>query len=98
MVRIRFARIGTRNAPVHRVVAIDSRKSRDGECIEILGTINRRANKPVVKLEVEKIKAWIARGAQPTLAIRRLLAREGHMDAPKIPEQTKQHLTKKNNA
>jgi small subunit ribosomal protein S16 len=94
MVRIRFARIGTRNAPVHRIVAIDSRKARDGECIEILGTINKRAAESVVKLDIERIKFWFARGAQPTLAIQKLLARLGHGPQPKIPTQTKKHLPK----
>ena len=95
MVKIRFARIGTRNAPVHRIVAIDSRKSRDGQCLEILGTINRRAPVPVVGLQIDKIKKWISVGAQLTLAVHKLLAREGHIERPIIPAQTKQHLTKK---
>lgn len=95
MVKIRFARIGTRNAPIHRVVATDSRKARDGKCIEILGTINKRADKSTIKLRVDRIKEWISLGAQPTLAVRKLLAREGHAEYPVIPTQTKQHLSKK---
>ncbi len=95
MVRIRFARFGTRNAPVHRIVAIDKRKSRDGEPLEILGTINPRAVEKVVVLHPERIEYWRSQGAEVSLAVHKVLAKHGIMDAPFIPIQTKKSLPKK---
>lgn len=71
MVKIRLARHGKRNAPIYRVVAIDERKKRSGEALEILGYWN--PNKNDINLDKKKINSWIKKGAKPTAAVSSLL-------------------------
>ncbi|MDO8848335.1 MAG: 30S ribosomal protein S16 [Coriobacteriia bacterium] len=73
-VKIRLARAGAKKAPFYRVVAADSRAPRDGRFIEILGRYNPRTDPSTIELNVEKIDAWIAKGAQPSETVARLLA------------------------
>ena len=75
-IKIRLARGGSKKRPFYRVVAADSRMPRDGRFIEKLGTYNPllpKDNPDRVKLDVEKIQAWIAKGAQLSDRISRLL-------------------------
>jgi small subunit ribosomal protein S16 len=73
-VKIRLARAGAKKAPFYRVVAADSRAPRDGRFIEILGRYNPRTDPSTIELNVEKIDAWIAKGAQPSEIVAKLLA------------------------
>lgn len=66
MVRIRLKRIGAKNQPVFRIVVADSRSPRDGRCIEELGTYWPLKATDNVKLDLERARYWISRGAQPT--------------------------------
>lgn len=64
MVRIRLARAGRKKHPVFRMVVIDSKAPREGRAIEYLGTYD-----PVLKtgkVDIEKAKEWLQKGAQPT--------------------------------
>lgn len=90
--KVRFARVGAKNAPVYRVVAIDGRKSRDGEPLELLGTVNRRAENQIVHLNSERILELKAQGAQLSDSLVRFLARHNFIEEPPRPETTKQHL------
>jgi len=75
-IKIRLARGGSKKRPFYRVVAADSRMPRDGRFIEKLGVYNPllpKDSEDRVKLDVEKIQAWIAKGAQPTDRVRRFL-------------------------
>ena len=75
-IKIRLARGGSKKRPFYRVVAADSRMPRDGRFIEKLGTYNPLLPKDSperVKLNVDKIQAWIAKGAQLSDRISRLL-------------------------
>ena len=76
MVKIRLQRFGSHKAPTYRVVAADSRSPRDGKFLEILGTYNPTTEPASVKLDVEKIEAWINKGAQLTVTVRNLLKAE----------------------
>jgi len=73
-VRIRLARAGAKKAPFYRVVAADSRAPRDGRFIEILGRYNPRTEPSTIELDVEKIDAWLAKGATPSDTVARLIA------------------------
>ncbi len=64
-VAIRFARIGKKKAPFFRIVAISSRKQRDGEFLENLGTYNPLTGE-VVQLNEAKVQEWIGKGAIPS--------------------------------
>lgn len=64
-VAIRFARIGKKKAPFFRIVAINSRNSRDGEFLDNLGTYNPLTG-DIVQLKEEKVQEWISKGAVPS--------------------------------
>ena len=83
-VKIRLARAGAKKAPFYRVVAADSRAPRDGRFIEMLGRYDPRTDPSTVEIDVEKIDAWIAKGAAPTEIVVKLLAiAKGEKAAPK---------------
>ena len=73
---IRLARAGTKKRPVYHVVAADSRFPRDGRFIERLGHFNPllpRDHEARLKLDIDKVKAWITKGAQPSDRVMRFL-------------------------
>jgi len=64
-VKIRLKRIGKKNRPSYRVVVVDSRKSvSSGEYIANLGSYDPLQKPAVIKIDLEKIKEWQAKGAQ----------------------------------
>lgn len=71
-VKIRLSRIGKKNSPVWRIVAIDSRKKRDGAFLENLGTYNP-INKELVQFHADRISAWVAQGAICTDTVEKLI-------------------------
>lgn len=77
---IRLARAGTKKRPVYHVVAADSRFPRDGRFIERLGYFNPllpKDNAERVKIDIDKVKAWLAKGAQPSDRVMRFLDAAG---------------------
>lgn len=72
-VRIRLRRMGAKKAPFYRVVVADSRYPRDGRFIEEVGYYDPTKEPSVVKIDAEKVKKWLANGAQPTDTVRALL-------------------------
>jgi small subunit ribosomal protein S16 len=73
---IRMARAGTKKRPFYHIVAADSRAPRDGRFIERLGYFNPLLPKEKterLKLDMDKVKAWIAKGAQPSDRVMRFL-------------------------
>ena len=77
---LRMARAGTKKRPVYHIVVADSRSPRDGRFIERLGHYNplmAKDNADRLKFDIEKAKAWIAKGAQPTDRVLRFLAEAG---------------------
>lgn len=73
-VKIRLARAGAKKAPFYRVVAADSRAPRDGRFIEILGRYNPRTEPSLIELDMDKIDSWLAKGAEPSDTVARLIA------------------------
>ena len=97
-VRIRLARRGAKKRPFYRIVVADSRRARDGKYIEKIGTYNpmlQKDNPERVKLDVEKAKEWIAKGAQPSDRVTLFLSNLGVVEKPIITEKTKKHLPRK---
>lgn len=96
-VKIRLTRLGDKKSPFYRVVVADSRKARDGEYIEKLGTFNPLVEPVEIKIDVESAKNWIAKGAQPTETARRLLIKSGVIaetnkkNAPKTDKKKKEN-------
>jgi small subunit ribosomal protein S16 len=69
--------MGAKKRPFYRVVVADSRSPRDGRFIETLGTYNPLTDPAEVKLDAERVRLWLSRGAQPSDTVRHLLARQG---------------------
>ena len=77
---IRLSRAGTKKRPIYHVVVADSRYPRDGRFIERLGFFNPllpKDNEARLKLDLEKVKAWMAKGAQPSDRVMRFLDAAG---------------------
>ena len=73
-VKIRLARHGAKKAPFYRVVVADGRARRDGRFIEILGRYNPLTDPSTVEVDLEKVDAWVAKGAQATEAAEKVIA------------------------
>lgn len=71
-VKIRLRRMGAKKAPYYRIVVADSRYPRDGRFIEEIGFYNPMVEPAEVKVDAEKVKKWIANGAQPTDTVKAL--------------------------
>ncbi len=80
MVKIRLHRMGAKKKPFYRVVVADSRSPRDGRFIEEIGTYDPMVEPSAFKVDADKVKDWIAKGAQPTDTVRALLKRNGIVD------------------
>ena len=90
--KIRLARGGAKKRPFYRIVVADSRSPRDGRYIEKLGTFDPLKAKDAadrVVLDLEKAKAWLGKGAQPTDRVARILDAVGAMkrEARNNPEK-----------
>jgi small subunit ribosomal protein S16 len=86
MLRIRLSMGGVRKRPVYKIVIADSRYPRDGKFIEKVGTYNPllpKDKKERIKVEGERIKYWISKGAQPTLRVSRILGEAQLIPMPK---------------
>ncbi len=88
-VKIRLTRLGDKKSPFYRVVVADSRTSRDGKVIEKLGTYDTLKDPAEVKIDVEKAKDWLLKGAQPTETAKTVLVKAGV-----LPESTKKTAPK----
>ncbi len=76
-VKIRLRRAGAKKRPNYRVVVADSRAWRDGSFIEIVGQYNPLTDPPSINIDNERVRKWLADGAQPTDAVARLLEKSG---------------------
>ena len=65
-VKIRMKRVGAKNAPVFRIVVADGRSPRDGKFIEEIGTYQPLKKGDNFKMDLERVKYWISKGAQPS--------------------------------
>src|SRR5205085_3514251 len=92
--KIRLARAGTKKRPFYHIVIADSRSPRDGRFIERIGHFNPLLPKEKterLKLDLDKVKAWMAKGALPTDRVLRFLDEAGVMKRParNNPEKAK---------
>ena len=65
-VKIRMKRVGAKNAPVFRIVVADGRSPRDGKFIEEIGTYQPLKKGENFKMDLERVKYWLSKGAQPS--------------------------------
>ena len=76
-VKLRLTRIGSKKNPIYRVVAADSRSPRDGRFLDIVGRYNPQTDPSLIELDEAKVKDWLAKGAQPTESVARLIQKAG---------------------
>ncbi len=73
MLRIRLTRMGANKKPFYRVVVTERRQARDGRFVEILGHYNPSVNPPAVDLNLDRVRYWMAKGAQPSETVSSLV-------------------------
>jgi len=74
---MRLTRVGGHKDPVWRVVVADSRSPRDGRFIETIGRYNAQTDPSTIVIDEERARHWLARGAQPSNTVSKLLKIQG---------------------
>jgi small subunit ribosomal protein S16 len=87
-VAIRLSRLGRLHRPFYRVVVIDERSQREGKAIEILGTYDPLPGDKNLQVEIEKLHAWVLRGAMVSASLKALLKHNGYAPAPTAAKAT----------
>jgi small subunit ribosomal protein S16 len=82
-VRIRLTRVGATKQPAYRLVVADSRAARDGRAIDTIGHYNPRTDPIELRIDEEKAREWLSKGAQPSDTVRRLFKQAGVIDGGK---------------
>ena len=77
MVKLRLRRVGKKKQPIYKIVAADSRASRNGKFLEAIGQYNPLVNPMIITVKEPRLYAWLKNGAQPTDTLRSLLQRKG---------------------
>ena len=98
MLKIRLSMGGVRKRPVYKIVIADSRYPRDGKFIEKIGSYNPllpKDKKERIKVEAERVKYWMSKGAQPTLRVSRILGEVQIMPMPKPGNNPNKAIPKK---
>jgi small subunit ribosomal protein S16 len=75
MITMRLMRFGAKKRPSYRIVVMDSEKPRQSQALDTIGTYNPMTEPAQVKIDQEKAKAWIAKGAKPSQTVASLLHR-----------------------
>ena len=89
---------GVRKRPVYKIVVADSRFPRDGRFIEKLGSFNPllpKEKKDRIKIEAERVKHWLSKGARPTVRVSRILGEANIIAMPKPGNNPKKAIPKK---
>jgi small subunit ribosomal protein S16 len=76
-VRLRLTRVGGKKDPVWRVVVADQRSPRDGRFIETVGHYNPQTNPSTIRIDEERVRDWLGKGAQPSETVKKLLRTQG---------------------
>jgi small subunit ribosomal protein S16 len=95
-----MSRLGRPHRPFYRISAVDSRVKRDGAVIEQLGWYDPMAkgSEKQLELKVERIKHWIAKGAQPSETVTDLLVRNNVIDGAKRKKEIEERIAAKKKA
>jgi len=76
-VRIRLTRVGGKKDPIWRVVVADQRSPRDGRVIETIGQYNPQTEPSTIRIDEDRARHWLQRGAQPSQQVSKLLRISG---------------------
>jgi small subunit ribosomal protein S16 len=94
-VKIRLMRMGMKKAPYYRVVVADSHSPRDGRFIENIGIYHPNNEPSRIEIDTDKARAWLAKGAQPTEAVAKLLAISGVEEMAQRKQAAKEERAKR---
>ena len=89
---------GAKKRPVYKIVVADSRFPRDGRFIEKLGSFNPllpKEKKERIKIEAERVKHWLSKGARPTVRVSRILGEVSIISMPKPGNNPQKAIPKK---
>jgi small subunit ribosomal protein S16 len=86
-VKNRLIRMGKKKSPVYRVVVVDGRSPRDGRYIEQIGRYDPRQEPSLIEIDNDKANEWLAKGAQPTEAVEKLLNISGAISTKKVKQR-----------
>jgi len=75
--RIRLTRLGAKKRPFYRIVVIDSRKSRDGEYLDLIGNYDPLKDPAEIRINTEKAISWMQKGAKPSDTVKQIFSRQG---------------------
>lgn len=75
MVKIRLSRLGTKGRPFYRIVAIDERDKREGRPLEYLGTYDPKGNPAQIDVKLDRVQAWVKKGAQLSETVNSIVER-----------------------
>ena len=98
MLRIRLSMGGAKKRPVYKIVVADSRFPRDGRFIEKLGSFNPllpKEKKERIRIESERVKHWLSKGARPTVRVSRILGEANIIPMPKAGNNPQKAIPKK---
>jgi small subunit ribosomal protein S16 len=98
MLKIRLSMGGVRKRPIYKIVIADSRFPRDGRFVEKVGSFNPllpKDKKERIKIEADRIKYWLSKGAKPTLRVSRILGEAQLAPMPKAGNNPLKAVPKK---
>ncbi|MFZ3063303.1 MAG: 30S ribosomal protein S16 [Actinomycetota bacterium] len=95
MLKIRLTRAGRKKIPFYRVVVADARMPRDGRFIEVIGHYDPKREPSLIKIDEEKARFYLAKGAQPTQAVANLLKIVGVGRKPQVTAEKAEKVAKK---
>ncbi|GAB6059036.1 30S ribosomal protein S16 [Desulfonatronum parangueonense] len=76
--KIRLTRMGSKKKPFYRLVAVNSETRRDGRALDFLGYYNPMKEPNEIKIDTDKVRDWMAKGAKPSETVRSLLRKAGY--------------------
>ncbi|HDT13921.1 MAG TPA: 30S ribosomal protein S16 [Candidatus Aminicenantes bacterium] len=82
MMTMRLMRFGTKKKPTYRIVVMDSKRARQSQALDILGTYTPLDDPAGVQIDLDKAKAWLAKGVRPSSTVKSLLDRVAKSEKP----------------
>jgi small subunit ribosomal protein S16 len=83
MMTMRLMRFGTKKKPTYRIVVMDSKRARQSQALDTLGTYTPLDDPAGLRLDLEKAKTWLAKGVRPSSTVQSLLDRASKTAKPR---------------
>ena len=83
-VKIRLTRLGRKKMPFYRIIVADIEAKRDGKFLDILGTYDPMKDPAEVKIDADKLKIWLDRGAKPTNTVKSLITKHAETESAAV--------------